>query len=352
VQWYRHALELRSGDTRYVEPLAPSATDGRRYRVETDRQGRLRRVGTFIGARQVAEVVYHFDGTRPETTGYDVRAADGELTTRVRIVRDEHGRRTRQEFLLLDGRLTSYRVRTYTDGRVESVQYSATGTPEGRTLLVYSDEDVLLRSRWFPAASSTYYDTRFDPRTGRAKDRHKYRDGALDSSSRNIHDDGGLLTRSIHYDAWGRRYGTTDFSDGLKVVSRLDFADGSTLEIQFSHDDKRRTRQARYAYNRQPIFTLAYERLPNGRIVRTIAVGPKGEVWAEYPDLYVEYVERSGEAVDRPGVAKIYWKRPWWPELANLRTDRRPPPARPMSRRADGGAALSASAARRTPPSP
>jgi len=231
------------------------------------------------------------------------------------------------------------------------VQYSATGQPEGRTLLVYTDEDVLLRSRWFPSAAPTHYDTRFDPRTGLVKGRQKIHLGVLDSSSREIHDSGGLVLRSIHYDAAGRRYGVTDFAEGLKIVTRVDFADGSSLEVRFSHDEKRRTREARYAYNGRPVFTLIYERLPNGRVVRTVARGPGGNVWAEYPGVYVEYVDRNGEAIDRPGVARIHRKEPWWPALANLKADR-PPPAREAPRRADGGAALSASACRRSRLSP
>ena len=100
VSWYRYVLELRSGDLRYVEPLGPAVIEGRRYRVETDGRGRITHAVTFIGARPVAEVAYHFDGIEPWARGYDARDADGEQTTRVRIHRDEQGRRTRQEFFL------------------------------------------------------------------------------------------------------------------------------------------------------------------------------------------------------------------------------------------------------------
>jgi hypothetical protein len=288
--------------------------EGRRYRVEADARGRIVRVATFIGPSKVAEIRYRFDGVGPDANGYDAWAADGEPTTRVTIQRDAQGRRIRQEFALLDGRLTSYRVRAYETGRVESTQYSATGRREGRSILTYSTQDVLTRSRWYPGdASTTYYDTEFDERTGLATGRRKYRHGALDSSSREAYDAGGLATRSIHYGADGRRFGVTDFAAGLKIASRYDLGDGSTLEVRFAHDAKRRTREARYAYNERHVCTLVYERLANGRVVRSLAVGPDGQVWAEYPDLYVEYIERTGEAVDRPGVAKIYRKGPWWP---------------------------------------
>lgn len=322
VRWYRYALDLRSGETRYVTPLEPTVVDGRRYRVDTDARGRMTRVATFVGTKKVAEIAYGFGGVERWPRGYDYWATDGEQTTIVTIQRDEQGRRARQEFFLLDGRLTTYRVRTYTGDRVESVQFTAAGKREGRTVLAYSAEDVLTRARWYPGDGSTYYDTEIDAQTGLSKGRRKYRNGVLDSSSRENYDSGGLVTRSLHYDADGRPFGVTDFAEGLKVTSRYDRADGSSLEVRFSHDDKRRTRETRYAYNGRHICTLVYERLPNGRVVRSMALGPNGDVWAEYPDLFVEYIERSGEAVDRPGVAKIYKKGPWWPAPGGLTADR------------------------------
>jgi hypothetical protein len=172
VRWYRYGLELRSGDTRYVDPLDSAVVEGRRYRVEAAARGRIVRVATFIGPSKVAEIRYRFDGAGPDANGYDAWAADGERTTRVTIQRDTQGRRIRQEFALLDGRLTSYRVRAYETGRVEITQYTAAGRREGRSILTYSTQDVLMGSRWYPGdASTTYYDTEFDERTGLATGR-------------------------------------------------------------------------------------------------------------------------------------------------------------------------------------
>ena len=65
VRWYRYALDLRSGDTRYVASLEPTVSEGRRYRVETDARGRTTRVATFIGTKKIAEIAYRFgDGAR------------------------------------------------------------------------------------------------------------------------------------------------------------------------------------------------------------------------------------------------------------------------------------------------
>ena len=92
VRWYRYALDMRTGDTVYVEPLEPAVVKGRRYRVETDGADRVARVAIFVDVQQVAEVVYHLAPGRPWPIGYDYWAADGEQTVTVKIQRDEHGR--------------------------------------------------------------------------------------------------------------------------------------------------------------------------------------------------------------------------------------------------------------------
>jgi hypothetical protein len=74
VRWYRYALDVQTGDTIYVEPLAP-AVNGRRYRVETDGGDRVVRVATFIDARQVSEVIYRFAPGGAWPTGYDYWAS-------------------------------------------------------------------------------------------------------------------------------------------------------------------------------------------------------------------------------------------------------------------------------------
>ncbi|HXD98396.1 MAG TPA: hypothetical protein VN646_17735 [Candidatus Acidoferrum sp.] len=316
VRWYRYALDVQTGDTIYVEPLAP-AVNGRRYRVETDGGDRVVRVATFIDARQVSEVIYRFAPGGAWPTGYDYWAADGEQTVRVDIHRDQRGQRTRQDFFLVDGRLANYRIRADRGDHVESLSYTGEGTLQGRTLLYYSADGVLMRTRWYPAGPSTYYDTAVEERTGLSVGRWKYRHGALEGSSRQVYDAGGMLTRSIDYSATGRPFGVTEYADGLKVSSRY-ATGGGEHEVRFSHDARRRTTEARHFLNGRPLYTLVYERLPNGRVLRSVALGPKGDVWAEYPDLYVENVERNGEAVDRPGVAIIYKRGPWWPAPGDL----------------------------------
>jgi hypothetical protein len=312
VRWYRYALDMRTGDTVYVEPLEPAVVKGRRYRVETDGGDRVVRVAIFVDVHQVAEVVYHLAPGRPWPTGYDYWAADGEQTVTVKIQRDEHGQRIRQDFFLLDGRLANYRTRLDQGDDVEGLSYTGEGRLQARTRYSYSAQGILTRSRWYPAGPSTYYDTTFDERTGLSMGRRKYHHGVLEGSSSQVYDTGGLLTRSIDYTATGRAFGVTEYTDGLKREALYDTPVGEHA-VRFSHDARRRTTETRHSLNGRPLYTLVYERLANGRVVRSIALGPKGDVWAEYPDLYVEQVERNGEAVDRPGAAIIYKKGPWWP---------------------------------------
>ena len=110
----------------------------------------------------------------------------------------------------------------YQAGHVEGLRYTGAGKRESRAMLFYSAEDVLTRSRWYPGGESTYYDVVFDERTGLSKGRQKYRQGVLESSSRETYDSGGLPARSIHLDARGRQFGVTEFAEGLKMTAHLD----------------------------------------------------------------------------------------------------------------------------------
>jgi hypothetical protein len=47
-------------------------------------------------------------------------------------------------------------------------------------------------------------------------------------------------------------------------------------------------------------------------VTRTRALGPAGELYAEYPDLFVDAVDRRGRPTDRPTAGTIYRLGEWW----------------------------------------
>ena len=49
-----------------------------------------------------------------------------------------------------------------------------------------------------------------------------------------------------------------------------------------------------------------YDWYPNGTIKRTLAIGPGRDLMAEYPDQYVDKVQRDGQPLSRTATAIIH----------------------------------------------
>ena len=305
---YRYSLTHRSGDPRHAGEVTGSL-QGLRYRVQTDAAGRLVRSATLRDGKATSESVYLYSGDERLPSSFESYTA-GELRGRGRIQRNADGDRVRTEFLTLDGALTNYTARTYAAGSVHVVSYSAAGKKINHVIQVFSAAGFLLRSRWYPA-DDTYYENEVDEKTGLVKARRKLKDGQLESSTSFTYGADGDLAREDVHDPGGNRYGMREYRQGLKVLELYKFADGSTVETRVAYDEKRTAKDAKFLVDGKLICTFTFERLPNGRIKRTLAIGPQGELMAEYPDEYVDQVNRTGSTLDREA-GKIYKKGDWW----------------------------------------
>jgi hypothetical protein len=82
--------------------------------------------------------------------------------------------------------------------------------------------------------------------------------------------------------------------------------------VRTTYDNNRRAKSAVYYYNDQLICTFTYDRLPTGQVKRTLAHAPDGTLAAEYPDIFVDKVDRLGRPLDHADVGTIYRKGKWW----------------------------------------
>jgi hypothetical protein len=312
VRSYRHALSTRSGDSHYAGAIDRSVAQGYRYDVETDASGRVVRVATFLNGTKTGEVFFRFSGDARLASGYDYFGATGEKSAKVEIHRNERGERIRQEYFSPQGSPSEHTVRTYAPDHVEAVNSTADGKRGDRYLHFYSPRGILVRSRWVPAAGTAHYDSEFDETTGLIRERRKYTAGDLSITETFSYDAVGLLRRNELFDPDGRRYAWREYTNGLKTRERYEFASGNTQEIVPSYDDKRQAKESKFYYNNRLICTFTYERLPNGRVTRSLAHGPGGDLMAEYPDVFVDKIERNGRALDRPTLGTIYKQGDWY----------------------------------------
>jgi hypothetical protein len=254
---------------------------------------------------------YHFAENSSLPSGYDFFAANGELTARVKIQRNEKGERIRQEYFSPSGELLEYTTRSYSADSVESRNRTAQGKVTLVRTMSYSPSGLLTWERSTRSGGAVEHERTYDEKTGLAREARQFRDGLFSHSMKYSYDSTGTLANAESFDPKGRRFAVRRFNDGLLVVDRYDFRNGSSKEIGLAYDEKRRIREAKLYFNARHICTFTYERLVNGRVVRTIARAPSGEVLAEYRDAEVINVSRNGQDVDgRPGV--IYKKENWW----------------------------------------
>jgi len=308
VRKFRYELWTRSGEPKFASDLPASvAVKGPCYEVETDTQGRTTRVAVIRDGTKISETLYRFPGNAKLPNASD-NFVTGEQTGVTRIQRNETGGRAREEYFTTGGTLTGYAVFTYSTDGVEQAYYSAEGKATGRYVYYYSSKDVIARSRQY--LENAYYEAELDETTGLPKSRKKFVDGKLELSTVYAYDSYGDKTREDAYHPDGKWFAAIEFAQGLVVRKNYRF-DTETRQSQITFDEKRRAKEAKWYVNDKLVCTFTYDRLPDGTLKRSLALGPGGELWAEYPNVFVNEVQQNGQALNRTdGI--IYKKGNWW----------------------------------------
>jgi hypothetical protein len=194
-----------------------------------------------------------------------------------------------------------------------NTNYSADGKKKEIIIDYFNKKGIAIRSGWYPEESKDiWYESEIDESTGLRTVRKKYAKGRLQTTNTYEYDEDNMLKTERIYDDGGTQFGTRNYVGGLKISEKYTFRSGDTEESQYKHDDRRWVSEVNFYRNGQLICRFIYDRLPNGTIIRTRALSPGGELMAEYPDLFVDNVERNGRPVDRPTYGTILKQGNWW----------------------------------------
>lgn len=279
--------------------------------MERDSLGRLIRVTWFWGGKRTSETRYQYAPGARLADSFDSYAATGALTSRSRIQRNGAGDRTRIDTCTTTGALTGYSVRTLTAASVESLSYTAEGKRTGRTVSYYSPAGILVRVQLYPE-DDVNCESEYDPRTGLAQSRRKPVGGKVESTNKYTYDSYGDRIRDDVYTADGTWYGAREYAGNLQTVERYKFTDGTSQNGTLAYDENRRLTTATFSVNGTLVCTFKYDRLSTGAVKRPLAVGPDGQLFAEYPDLTVTKGTRTGRPVDHPAAGTIHRTGNWW----------------------------------------
>jgi hypothetical protein len=301
VHYYRYELSTRAQESVYVNEV-PSDAPGRHHVVETDAQGRITRSAVIRHGQKIAERVYVFAPNAKAASEYETFTGS-EKTGRVVIKRNTGGDRTREDYFTVNGALTGYTLYFYGPDSVEATLYTSNGKKRSINVSTYSATDILTRAITYsnPNDQNFHVISDFDDKTGLRKRSAQYESGQLTNSGVfNYNDDGDLVRQDI-FDPAGNWFAAAELVDGLTTKRLYD----SSKELRYSYDERRRVKETTLFYNAMLVCRFTYDRLPDGTAKRTLAFGPDGELWAEYPDLEVVDVRQNGHPINgRPATIK------------------------------------------------
>ncbi|HTD37278.1 MAG TPA: serine protease [Candidatus Limnocylindrales bacterium] len=308
IRFYRTFLATISGDRQYLGDV--SATDpGHIYSVTSDERGRITKVVVLRDGQTLRELRYRYtgDSLRPEFE--DSMAGERRLSS-VSIGRNAQGYRIREDFLRQDGSQSGYRVYRYGDHEVEITDYSPGQDRPTKTVRDFWPSGLMKSERYYERDGS-YYETTVDPNTGREVLRAKITGWNISVIYRPTYNADGDLVREDQYDEKNVWFGYNDYAKGLLVLKHYKFRNDFTRDVIISYDVSRRAREAKFLINGKHICTFHAEYDSSGRFLRTIAVSPSGELWAEYPNAWVNEVYKEGQALDGR-VTILHRKGSWW----------------------------------------
>jgi len=311
VHSYRYELILRTGDFRFTGEIAPSQRSvGPRFDVETDNSGKITSVARYENGHKTEQLVFHFEAPGKWATSVDVYRG-GDLTARNRIERNGRGESGRIEYITINGDRAAFRTQKYFADHVDWTKYNSQGRPVSHGTNLFSPDGIRIRSLEH-LDDKTTIETNLDPATGLELAKKTIDNGEVKIISRLTYDANGSLIREDIYNSRNEQYGTTEYQDGLKVRQSYRFTSGGTAEVLVSHDSKRFATEARFSRNGRLVCTFKYDRFADGGIKRTLAFGPGGDLYAEYPDHYVDQVHRDGSPTSQIDGTVIYKKGNWW----------------------------------------
>lgn len=308
---YRYQLDTRSGQPRYAGQI-PDCTGsaGPCYGVQADSAGRLSQLTYYENGNVIKRAIYNYLGASRLANEIDFYRG-GELVNKTYLERNSQGDITKYTYRTAQGDLSATLTRTYSGNQVDFSRYNADGKATHSYTTFYAPNGVAIRTVHYPD-DHTRIEEMLDPTTGQSTSKKQFEADTLAVETRFSYDANGSLLREDHYDPRGRWYGADEYKDGLMSRRLYKFPDGNSQESRISYDTKRFIAESRFYHNDRLICTFKYDLFPNGGIKRTLAIGPGGDLYAEYPDHLVYEVNQDGTAIEEIKGAVIYKKTNWW----------------------------------------
>jgi hypothetical protein len=311
IRHYRYSLSTRAGEPLYAGEITDRSRPPDYYTVECDAPGRIVKEITVTNGRPTGFDVNIYVGDQKRYDSYENYDSTGTKTGFVRVKRDAEGKKTRLDCFTVAGVLTSYQTYDYSPDQVDSHDYNSDGVETERAAEFFDAAGILVKKKIF-VSSSRFTEIEFSPTTGLAQSRRQFLNGALTVRSEFVYNANGQLTKMDGYKPNGTPLASIFYEDGLATKRAYYFDDGTvSREISYTFGERRELTAAKITYRGNFVCSLSYDRLEDGTIRKTVANGPDGTVWAEYPDHEVKDINADGQPVGTTS-AHILKSGPWF----------------------------------------
>ncbi len=312
THYYRDTISTRLGTPpRYLgEVPASAAMQGGYFKVETDARGRVLRATFLEDGKPASDDVFIYPGAArlPDHARHFV---NGALTGVTAFTRDADGQPTRIDFSTDQGVLTGYTTNTYFADHSDGANFAPDGTRKSHWQAYYSSDGAEIRELAYQEQGDAYTENQYDPARGIQTSSKRYMNGQMRIAYNNTYDADDDLIRQDLYDENNKWYGAKIYEHNLQTKALFKFLSGETREIRYTYDQRRWATSTQQYEGDVLICTFLFERLPDGTIKRTIAQGPDGSLWAEYPNLMVVQVTKDGHPPNSTA-GDIHKVGDWW----------------------------------------
>lgn len=311
---YRFSLGTPSTVSRYVNPL-PASPEGPYMRVETDALGRVVSVEAFRhGASQSRTTYEYAAGGRLPTRSSD--STNGETTGYVTYRYYPGGDTLSSESFTAAGKPTGHVDCTaLAGGKKDCDGFAADGKPVSHKTIFYDSQNIAIRQKYWKDGAVTYHLASYDPQDGLETENDLI---AFDGDkpvnfSKLSYDANGDRLRRDGYDGETRKpFASIEYEDDEAIRKTYHYLDGTSYVALHHYNDKRTWTSSDISINGAALFRFVYVRQPDGTVVKTQAQGLNGDLWAEYPNLAIDEVDRNGRYTSNAQLGVIYKAGPWW----------------------------------------
>jgi hypothetical protein len=312
VAYYRYNLYTCGPVPEFAEPVSPGVS-GTYYGVERDTRGRVVALAVWRNGRVLTRRIYHYSSDQQGFSSTDEYTGTVQ-TGRTVLKYNADGFVIRVDYFDAAGARTGYvTVDVVAQGGTKNVY-----TAEGRLKTVrkyhcsVAGRVVAVTEYERPDDRGEYMVCEYNENTALNSVCEQYWDGKLDVVISSIYGANGDQTSMIASTADGTAIATEEYSDARRTLRRyVENSSTAGLELRDHYNEKEWRDEVAVYYRGTFVCRLKYEMTSDGTVQKTLALGPDGSLWAEYPDHAVYDIDQQGTAAEDFPMVR-YKTGNWW----------------------------------------